>query len=96
MRTVGNLVYRQGRLALAALHDVNLAATYCSHVLMLFGAGEWLAGPAPELLPGGPPAAALPVSGDRRGNTEKACAFIPRLRRWATECCALAALRKRS
>ena len=50
MRTVGDLVYRQGRLALAALHDVNLAATYCSHVLMLFGAGEWLAGPAPELL----------------------------------------------
>jgi iron complex transport system ATP-binding protein len=50
MRTIGNLVYGRQRLALTALHDVNLAATYCSHVLMLFGGGEWRAGPAPELL----------------------------------------------
>ena len=50
MRTIGDLVYGSGRLALSALHDVNLAATYCSHVLMLFGGGEWRAGPAPELL----------------------------------------------
>jgi iron complex transport system ATP-binding protein len=50
MRTVGDLVYGRKRLALTALHDVNLAATYCSHVLMLFGGGEWRAGQAPELL----------------------------------------------
>lgn len=35
---------------LAALHDVNLAARYCSHILMLFGDGEWQAGPTAELL----------------------------------------------
>lgn len=50
MRAVGDLVYRQQRTALAALHDVNLAATYCSHVLMLFGDGQWRAGSAPDLL----------------------------------------------
>jgi len=50
MRCIGDLVYGTGRLALAALHDVNLAATYCSHVLMLFGGGEWRAGPAPSML----------------------------------------------
>lgn len=50
MRAVGDQVYGADRLALAALHDVNLAATYCSHVLLLFGDGEWRAGPAPALL----------------------------------------------
>lgn len=50
MRTVGDLVYREGRSAVAALHDVNLAATYCSHVLLLFGDGQWEAGTASELL----------------------------------------------
>ena len=42
---------REGRCAaLAALHDINLAARYCSHVLMLFGEGEWCAGAAPDML----------------------------------------------
>jgi iron complex transport system ATP-binding protein len=50
MRLFGGLVYGQGRLVIAALHDVNLAATYCSHVLLLFGDGNWQAGPAAELL----------------------------------------------
>ena len=50
MRLVGDLVYREKRLSLAALHDVNLAATYCSHVLLLQGDGRWQAGPARELL----------------------------------------------
>jgi len=36
--------------AFAALHDVNLAARYCSHVLMLFGDGNWCAGPAGDML----------------------------------------------
>ncbi|MBT8062806.1 MAG: ABC transporter ATP-binding protein [Xanthomonadales bacterium] len=49
MSTIGNLVYTQKRLAIAAMHDINLAATYCSHVLMLFGDGAWAAGPAVEM-----------------------------------------------
>jgi iron complex transport system ATP-binding protein len=36
--------------AFAALHDVNLAARYCSHVVMLFGEGTWCAGPTGEML----------------------------------------------
>ncbi len=38
------------RAVLTALHDVNLAARYCSHILMLFGDGEWRAGPAADML----------------------------------------------
>ena len=36
--------------AIAALHDVNLAARYCSHVLMLFGQGKWCGGRTEEML----------------------------------------------
>jgi iron complex transport system ATP-binding protein len=36
--------------ALAALHDINLAARFCSHALMLFGDGDWCAGPAADML----------------------------------------------
>jgi iron complex transport system ATP-binding protein len=43
-------VKREQRSAMIALHDVNLAARYCSHVLMLFGDGDWQAGPVNELL----------------------------------------------
>lgn len=43
-------VARQHRSAMIALHDVNLAARYCSHILMLFGDGAWQAGPVDELL----------------------------------------------
>ena len=43
-------VARQQRSAMIALHDVNLAARYCSHILMLFGDGHWQAGPVEELL----------------------------------------------
>jgi iron complex transport system ATP-binding protein len=39
-----------GRSALAALHDINLAARYCSHVVMLFGRGDWCAGPTEQML----------------------------------------------
>jgi len=45
-RHTGNNSYA----AFAALHDVNLAARYCSHVLMLFGEGDWCAGPTAEML----------------------------------------------
>jgi len=33
-----------GFTAIAALHDINLAACYCSHILMLLGNGGWVAG----------------------------------------------------
>jgi iron complex transport system ATP-binding protein len=36
--------------AFAALHDINLAARYCSHVVMLFGDGEWCAGRTTDML----------------------------------------------
>jgi iron complex transport system ATP-binding protein len=41
---------RADRAAIAALHDVNLAARYCSHVMMLFGDGEWCAGRREDML----------------------------------------------
>ena len=31
------------------LHDINQAAHYCDHVLMLYGNGEWEAGKIAEL-----------------------------------------------
>jgi iron complex transport system ATP-binding protein len=50
MDRVSKQVQEKQRTALAALHDVNLAARYCSHILMLFGDGQWKAGPVTELL----------------------------------------------
>lgn len=50
MNQVERLVVDEGRSAMAALHDVNLAARYCSHILMLFGDGQWRAGTAGEML----------------------------------------------
>jgi len=39
-----------GAAGIAALHDVNLAARYCTHVVMLFGHGQWCAGTTPQML----------------------------------------------
>ncbi len=50
MNQVENQVTHGQRCAMIALHDVNLAARYCSHTLMLFGDGGWQAGPVKELL----------------------------------------------
>ncbi len=47
---LGQRVREQARAAVMALHEVNLATCYCSHVLMLFGDGQWAAGPTAELL----------------------------------------------
>ncbi len=47
---LGQRVRRQHKGAIMALHEVNLATCYCTHVLMLFGAGEWAAGPTEEML----------------------------------------------
>lgn len=50
MNQMERLVKDEQRAALAALHDVNLAARYCSHILMLFGDGQWKAGRVDEML----------------------------------------------
>jgi iron complex transport system ATP-binding protein len=50
MRMIRERTLGAGGAAIAALHDVNLAASHCSHVLMLFGRGHWYAGRTQELL----------------------------------------------
>jgi len=50
MNQVESQVEQQQRCAMIALHDVNLAARYCSHILLLYGDGDWQAGPVSELL----------------------------------------------
>lgn len=50
MSLIRNGTDHNGQLALAALHDINLAARFCTHVLMLFGNGEWCAGSCEEML----------------------------------------------
>ncbi len=50
MNHVEKQVSHEQRAAMIALHDVNLAARYCSHILMLLGNGDWQAGPVDELL----------------------------------------------
>jgi len=50
MNQVGEQVIGGDRSAMIALHDVNLAARYCTHIVMLLGQGDWQAGPAAELL----------------------------------------------
>lgn len=44
------LVRVRGRLVVVSLHDVNLAARFCSHALLMFGDGETLAGPVQVVL----------------------------------------------
>jgi iron complex transport system ATP-binding protein len=50
MNQVEQQVSGDRRCAMIAMHDVNLAARYCSHILMLLGDGAWQAGPVNELL----------------------------------------------
>ncbi|MGH8284056.1 MAG: ABC transporter ATP-binding protein, partial [Gammaproteobacteria bacterium] len=44
------LVRDQTRALIMALHDVNMAARYCNHILMLFGNDEVLYGSTAEIL----------------------------------------------
>ena len=39
-----------GAGVVAVLHDPGFAARWCGHALLLFGDGEWLAGPAAEIV----------------------------------------------
>ncbi len=41
---------RAGFNIMISLHDVNLAARYCDHALLLFGDGEWLYGACDEVI----------------------------------------------
>jgi len=50
MNHVERQIKDQTRCAMVALHDVNLAARYCSHIVMLSGNGNWQAGLAKDLL----------------------------------------------
>lgn len=50
MEMIGQRVGPGENSAFAALHDINLAARYCSHVIMLFGEGEWCAGRTEDML----------------------------------------------
>ena len=50
MNQVRKQVIEDNRSAMIALHDVNLAARYCTHIVMLLGQGDWQAGPVAELL----------------------------------------------
>ena len=50
MNQLERQVNLEQRCAMIALHDVNLAARYCSHVLLLFGDGNWRAGLTADLL----------------------------------------------
>ena len=50
MNLIRSIIQRDSASVLAALHDVNLAAQYCTHVLMLFGDGEWCAGTREDML----------------------------------------------
>ena len=50
MRMVRGHLQRADGSALAALHDINLAARYCSHVVMLYGDGAWCAGETAAML----------------------------------------------
>lgn len=50
MNQVRKQVIGDNRTAMIALHDVNLAARYCTHIVMLLGEGDWQAGPVAELL----------------------------------------------
>lgn len=40
----------RGAAVIAVLHDPGFAARYCRQALLLFGNGEWLAGPAAEVI----------------------------------------------
>ena len=44
------LCRKEGRCVLMVLHDINLAARFCDHAILLDGRGDALAGPAAEIL----------------------------------------------
>ena len=47
---LGQRVANSERASLMILHDINLATRFCDHLMLLFGEGEVLSGPAVEVL----------------------------------------------
>jgi iron complex transport system ATP-binding protein len=47
---LGRLAARQRQTVVAVLHDINAAARFATHALLLSGAGWWRAGPRSEVL----------------------------------------------
>lgn len=45
-----NYARQYQRVLLMSLHDINLAARYCDHILLLLGNGEYLTGPSEHIL----------------------------------------------
>lgn len=50
LELVRSKVAGNARAAIMTLHDVNLASRFCDHALMLFGNGEYAAGPIESML----------------------------------------------
>jgi len=50
MKTISRLVNESDCATVSIVHDVNIAARFCSHILMLFGNGEYLLGESDDLL----------------------------------------------
>jgi len=50
LNILSGLVQAGSNSLLMAVHDVNLAARYCDHVILMFAGGETLSGPAGTLL----------------------------------------------
>lgn len=50
LNVLGQHIRINKKAGMMALHEVNLATCYCSHCLLLFGDGQWLAGPTDTLL----------------------------------------------
>ena len=45
-----NYAQKNHRVLMMSLHDINLAAKYCDHILLLFGDGKYLAGSREDML----------------------------------------------
>ncbi|MDH5517577.1 MAG: ABC transporter ATP-binding protein [Gammaproteobacteria bacterium] len=50
LKYFSSYAYSDQRLVIMTLHDINLAARFCSHLLLLTGEGGYLAGSAEEIL----------------------------------------------
>ena len=50
-RLLATLCREQGKTIIAIGHDLNLAHQASTHALLLMGDGEWLAGPADQVMP---------------------------------------------
>jgi len=50
LNVMGQRIRTKPKASVMALHEVNLATCYCTHCLMLFGNGQWLAGPTHDVL----------------------------------------------